>query len=402
MPEPIWPNEDLRRHLSAPGPKRILALDGGGVRGILTVGILQRVEDVLAEQTGRPGFRLCDYFDLIAGTSTGSIIATLLALGKRVAEIRTFYEDMAPKVFARSQAVGARVPKFDASSLETLLKQNLGELTVGARELKTGLLICAKRMDTGSQWAICNDPRAKYYAPPDPKTLPNRDYLLRTMIRASTAAPFYFDPVQITISDHPDFPKEVGMFVDGGVGGDNNPSLQAFKTATLPGYNLNWPVGADNILLLSIGTGWRKPLIDIDRYRRMWNWEKSKEALAGMIQETAQQNIVTLQALSAPRKPKYINSEIGAMEAMRWVKDPLLTFQRCDASMEDKDVLEALGLQGNKARGVKRITNGMLQMDNASKNNMRYLYALGVAAGMPDKDGRTGIDDSDFPAAFRI
>jgi hypothetical protein len=402
MAEPVWPNEELRRHLAGPGPKRILALDGGGVRGILSLGILQRVESILAEQTGRRDeFRLCDYFDLIAGTSTGSIIGTLLALGRRVGEVKAFYENLAPRIFAKSQALGVRVPKFNAAPFEALLKETLADRTLGASELRTGLLICSKRMDTGSPWPICNDPRSKYYLPDNPKTLPNRDYLLRTLIRASTAAPYYFDPVEVTIANHPDFPKEVGMFVDGGVGGDNNPSLQAFKTVTLSGYNINWPVGKDNILLISIGTGWRKPLIDIDRYRRMPSWEKSKEALAGMIQETVQQNIVTLQALSAPRKPRYINSEIMSMENMRWVGEPLLTYQRCDASMEDDDVRQALGLQGRQAKRIKSITKGMLQMDNASKNNLRDLYALGLAAGVP-REGKGGFDADDFPAAFAI
>ncbi len=403
MADPIWPNTKLEQHLSGPGPKRILALDGGGVRGLITVGMLQRLEAVLEVQSKRgEEFRLSDYFDLIAGTSTGSIIATLLALGKRVSEIRTFYEDMAPRIFAKSQAVGARVPKFNAIAFEQLLQEVLGERILGSEELLTGLLICAKRMDTGSQWAICNDPRSRYYKPENPKTLPNRDYLLRTLIRASTAAPFYFDPVRVTISDHPDFPKEVGMFVDGGVGGDNNPSLQAFKTATLSGYNINWPVGEDNILLLSLGTGWRKPLLDIDRYQRMWNWEKSKEALAGMIQESVQQNIVTLQALSAPRKPWFINREIKNMEGMLWVREPLLRFQRCDASMEDTDVREALRLQGSSARRIKQITKGMLQIDNAAKSNLGYLYALGLAAGTPGPKGDGGIDGGDFPEQFFV
>jgi hypothetical protein len=75
-------------HLFLPGPKRILALDGGGVRGILTLGFLKEIERILAERHGNdPHFRLCDYFDLIAGTSTGSIIAASLAQGKTVAEV---------------------------------------------------------------------------------------------------------------------------------------------------------------------------------------------------------------------------------------------------------------------------------------------------------------------------
>ena len=70
------------QHLANDGrPKRILALDGGGLRGILTLGLLQKIEDTLRERHASQDFRLCHYFDLIAGTSTGAIIAATLALG---------------------------------------------------------------------------------------------------------------------------------------------------------------------------------------------------------------------------------------------------------------------------------------------------------------------------------
>ena len=65
------------QHFTEPGAKRILALDGGGLRGILTLGILRHIEAVLAERHGQDtSFRLCHYFDLIAGTSTGAIIGS--------------------------------------------------------------------------------------------------------------------------------------------------------------------------------------------------------------------------------------------------------------------------------------------------------------------------------------
>lgn len=395
MTEPQWPNDALKRHLSGPGPKRILSLDGGGVRGVVTIAVLEKIEAILAEQSGGGAFRLSNYFDLIAGTSTGSIIGALLALGKSVSEIKEHYFGMAPKIFARSQAVGARKPKFHAAAFEALLEETFGGKTLGGADLQTGLLICTKRMDTGGQWALFNDPRARYHAPKDHETFPNRDYPLKMIIRASTAAPYFFDPVRITIVDHPLFDRKSGMFVDGGVGGDNNPSLQAFKTATLAGYNINWPVGADNILLISVGTGWRRPVIDIKRLSAMWNWEKAKEALAGLVQETVQQNIVTLQALAAVRKPWFINSELEGMENMRWVEPPLLTFQRFDARLDDVHVMAALGLQGMDERRVARFTKGLLQVDNASADNLRLLYELGRQAGRD-------IETEDFPDAFRL
>ena len=69
---PVTKEQHLDRTRS---PKRILALDGGGIRGILTLEYLGLIEDMLKSRSGRNDFRLSDYFDLIGGTSTGSIIA---------------------------------------------------------------------------------------------------------------------------------------------------------------------------------------------------------------------------------------------------------------------------------------------------------------------------------------
>jgi uncharacterized protein len=78
-------------HFSSDGPKRILALDGGGLKGIVTLGFLERIEDTMRERHGAgPGFRLAHYFDLIAGTSTGAIIAAALATGMSVSEVTKY------------------------------------------------------------------------------------------------------------------------------------------------------------------------------------------------------------------------------------------------------------------------------------------------------------------------
>ena len=87
---PISATLDERLH--AKGPKRILSLDGGGIRGALTLGFLEKIESTLAEKhkdmMPPSEFRLHHYFDLIGGTSTGSFIAALLDIGgKSVTEI---------------------------------------------------------------------------------------------------------------------------------------------------------------------------------------------------------------------------------------------------------------------------------------------------------------------------
>ena len=68
-------------HLFSKGPKRILSIDGGGVRGIIALKFLEEIESILRARTNNPELCLSDYFDLIGGTSTGAIIASGLALG---------------------------------------------------------------------------------------------------------------------------------------------------------------------------------------------------------------------------------------------------------------------------------------------------------------------------------
>src|SRR4051794_5085327 len=104
MPET---SELLKARLSAKGRKRILSLDGGGIRGAVTLGFLEEIERILAERYEKFGimqkndFRLYHYFDLIGGTSTSSIIAALLAMGDhRVAEIKDIYGNLCTKIFS--------------------------------------------------------------------------------------------------------------------------------------------------------------------------------------------------------------------------------------------------------------------------------------------------------------
>src|SRR6202451_4867415 len=100
---PAIPLETERdRHLFGPGPKRLLALDGGGVRGALTVAFLERMESLLTKRYGKE-VRLGDYFDFIGGTSTGAIIAGALALGYRTEQVKDFYVRLAPSAFKGSR-----------------------------------------------------------------------------------------------------------------------------------------------------------------------------------------------------------------------------------------------------------------------------------------------------------
>src|ERR1043166_7080472 len=129
-------------------PKRILALDGGGLRGILTLGILRQIEeDLRVRHGGDAAFRLCHYFDLIAGTSTGAIIAAALAIGLTVDEITSKYFQLGSRVFERSFVRHGLVrAKYNARLLIEELKSLLGpDEILGGPSLQTGLLVVIKR-----------------------------------------------------------------------------------------------------------------------------------------------------------------------------------------------------------------------------------------------------------------
>jgi uncharacterized protein len=239
----------------APGrPKRLLALDGGGIRGMITIEILAEIEKTLARALGAAHFRLCDFFDYIAGTSTGAIIATCLSLGMSVDEIRDFYVASGRDMFDKASILRRFRYKFDDDKLAAKLRSILrkytrdgNDPTVGSDALKTLLLVVLRNATTDSPWPISNNPRAKYND--QQRADSNLQLPLWQVVRASTAAPTYFPPESITVGAN-DF-----LFVDGGVTMYNNPAFLLFLMATLEPYNLTWPVGQENLLLVSVGTG---------------------------------------------------------------------------------------------------------------------------------------------------
>ena len=93
----------LQQKIDSDGPKRILALDGGGIRGMIAVEILKEIEELLREETGGDkDFVLADYFDYISGTSTGAIIAAALSLGWSVDKIHNFYIKSGEQMFDKA------------------------------------------------------------------------------------------------------------------------------------------------------------------------------------------------------------------------------------------------------------------------------------------------------------
>jgi uncharacterized protein len=377
-------------HLAADGrPKRILALDGGGLRGILTIGILQRIEDILrASHGGSADFRLCHYFDLIAGTSTGAIMAAALAQGWTVEQLRSKYLDLGARVFEKSLfRLGMLRAKYDKDLLVQELKAVYGADTL-LRDpaLITGLLVVAKRLDTGSAWALANNPRGKFFAG-DPATgmIGNGDYPLWQVVRASTAAPRYFDPEQILITSKEGRFPVVGEFVDGGVSPYNNPALQALMYATLDGYRVGWPMGEDRMLLVSVGTGSKDPSLG----KSSTAATHAIGALVSVLEDCAAMQQMLLQWLSRSGTARPIDLEVGDLRDDLLGGRALLSYYRYDVELTPVSV-RALAPEMRNLGQIKSLS----EMD--SPQNMGVLHHLGVQAGLRD------VDEAHFSPTFAL
>ncbi len=238
----------LQDKIKATGPKKILALDGGGIRGILTVEILAKIEEMLRAKLGRgKDFVLADYFDFFAGTSTGGIIAACLSWGMTVDKIRQFYLQNGKEMFDKASLLKQYRYKFRDEKLSQRLKDEFQGVTLGSDQLRTLLLLVMRNASTDSPWPVSNNPGAKYNSRIRKDC--NLDLPLWQLVRASTAAPTYFPPEVVQVGA-----KEF-IFVDGGITMYNNPAFQVFLMATVEPYNLNWPTGEDKLLVISIGTG---------------------------------------------------------------------------------------------------------------------------------------------------
>ena len=189
--------------LFGPGPKRVLALDGGGVRGAITVAFLERIEALAVRHHGRP-VRLGDYFHLVGGTSTGAMIAGALALGHSAAEIKKFYlswhHAYSCAAFGefracRPSSTPARCGRRSKRSSRTASSQPRsdhrpvrGDQAAGYRQP-----LDSRQQSAAPYWESTAGPRRIS------GHTGNRHYRLANLVRASTAAPHYFDPEVLAI-----------------------------------------------------------------------------------------------------------------------------------------------------------------------------------------------------------
>ena len=391
MPE--W--KSLASRFEPGSPKRILSLDGGGIRGALTLGYLGAIEKFLAAQHSHiQDFRLAHYFDLIGGTSTGSIIASCLAKGMSVEEIKNKYFELGGKIFAKKykwwnifQIDDFIKAGYDAKPLEEELQKVFGDITLGDEtNIKTGLCIVAKRADTNSIWPLINHPGGKYFDSDDGK---NKNIKLWQAVRASAAAPTYFLPQIIDVGGG--MPK--AAFVDGGVSMANNPALQLLMVATLDGFPFKWKWGADNIFIVSVGTGmskWEK-IPDKVAKNHLLNWASQLPDM--FMQDASWHNQLILQWFSNSPIAWHIDGETGKLDndmiGGSGKNNALISYLRYNLWIDD-DVLNPL--MGKKYS--KDEINKLVEMSNA--DSRFELYEIG------NKAAEKEISANHFPDHFKI
>jgi hypothetical protein len=329
----------IEEKLVKAGPKKLLALDGGGIRGIITLKIIERIESLLRERFADPGLVLADYFDYIAGTSTGAIIATFLSMGLPVEQIRAFYVDAGPGMFAPARLRDRLTNRFSPDGLKDILQRELGaETDLGSDRLKTLLMLVMRNASTNSPWPVSNNPRAKY------NDVALADCNLRLplwqLIRASTAAPTFFPP-EVFVLDGKEH-----IFVDGGISVYNNPSFQLFLMATLEPYNVGWPVGEDEMLIVSVGTGvGPRPMASDLRVEQMNVLYNAASIPSALIAAASVEQDLLCRTFGKVRAGAVLDSEIGDLIGVPAPggQRKMFTYMRYDVDLTRKG-LDRLGL----------------------------------------------------------
>jgi patatin-like phospholipase/acyl hydrolase len=243
--------------------KRLLSIDGGGIRGIIPAVLLAALE----RQTGRPAR---ETFDFIAGSSSGALTAAALAAGVPADRIVTLYAERAPEVLRQIPVISTFVriatgSMYDVNRLHDLVRRELGtpagEWTIN--DAPVDLLITAKRLDDGMPWYFVRDGPAN--------SCRAGGYRLADVVTASAAAPTYFRPFAI---------DGVGALIDGGIGVAGNPVYQACVEAFE--YTETYP--QTETLVVSLGTGRA-----LRRARPAWIWQWLGWLLSELLRSPSEQ-----------------------------------------------------------------------------------------------------------------
>lgn len=275
-------------------PFKILSIDGGGIRGIFPATILSLMEEKL-------DINIYDTFDLIVGTSTGSIIAGAIAVRYDLKKLGQDYAENAADIFQkRWNCCGLLRSKYDSKFLADFLFRRLGKITLG--EIEKPLILNATNASVGDVYVF-----KSFYQ----KQQRKGDYVrdanvpLHKAILASCSAPIYFDPVDINGT----------LVCDGGIW-VNNPSLVGYTEA-----KKNFEV--DNFKILSLGTGEaRYAYQSARRWGFLTGWKKLK--LVDFLMSCQTKSPQNILELLAPNAILRINEKIDNYALDNYKSIPIL------------------------------------------------------------------------------
>jgi hypothetical protein len=339
---------DYEERQSTPGPKRMLALDGGGIRGVLTLEILSAIESRLRARRSNSELVLSDYFDYIGGTSTGAIIAAALAMGRPVSEVRELYETLGRNVFQKRFLPMRLRSLYRDGPLTEELENLFGRgATLGDPKFRSLVLLVLHNTVTDSLWPVTNCTRAKYNRAErnlNPEPDRNLDLRLSTLVRGSTAAPIYFPPQRIQVG------KREFVYMDGGVTPFNNPALLLFLIATLPEYGLCWPAGESDLLIVSVGTGATAAVHPRLRTRQVGLLFNATNLPAVFMRGASVGQDMVCRSFARTRAGAPIDREFGSrLNALSPAGANLFTYLRYDADLSD-EALTASGVTSPRDR----------------------------------------------------
>ncbi|MCP1675641.1 hypothetical protein J2T57_002791 [Natronocella acetinitrilica] len=314
---------------------RVLSIDGGGMRGLYTATYLDALARRYRVTRGEAALDIGNGFDLIAGTSTGAIIASALAAGIPLARVAGVYRDHGAAIFPRKVPNGLgtellrqifRRPAYlrqGAEALTNALEQELGQTTVGEvwNDRRIGLCIPAVDMSRNRAWV--------FKTPHLPDTLHRDDgYRLADVCLAATAAPVYRSMARLATPDNDGH----HVFVDGGLWA-NNPVLIGLIDA------LSMTGPGDRIEIYCLGTcprpeGESVGAGDLDRGFREWKFGAGVVSLAVSAQEHAFDNMARMIAGHIDRDCQIVRFPTG--------KVPASVMKYLDLDETSKEGLEAL------------------------------------------------------------
>ncbi|HEX7197803.1 MAG TPA: patatin-like phospholipase family protein [Candidatus Limnocylindria bacterium] len=298
--------------------RRILSIDGGGVRGIIPAVLLASLE----RSTGRP---TRETFDLVAGTSTGAVLAAGIAAGIPADRLVSLYAVRSPEVF-RSVLLVSGLRRlltgtlYDTSRLHALIREELGPEARDWRlnDAPIDLLITAKRLVDGMPWYFVRDTPAN--------SCRAGGFRLADAVTASASAPTYFRPWPIA---------PIGELIDGGIGVAGNPVYQACVEA----FDYTHAYERGDTMVVSLGTGKL-----LRRERPAWLWPWLGWLLAELLRSPAEQQ-TELVHRHYPDVPFYrldleLEREIG-LDAVDRIEDLRAYGERLASAVDWPAILEA-------------------------------------------------------------